>query len=246
MTPEQGVSMTDNVQVHIDSLRSQRPVLKILEAGCGSASHFDFGQYSLISGIDISRKQLERNRALHEKICGDLQDCDLPSNSYDVIVCWDVLEHLARPELALSTFAKCVRRGGLIIIGVPNLWSFEGLLTKFTPNAFHVWLLGTIFGAASKEAVRENQGPFPTYLRRAISPGALKRYAESRQYRVGYATTYDRGRIELLRKGSWIFYGIVKTMASLIWVATCGKIHPTRSSFVFVVQASPPDIPRKQ
>ena len=238
--------MTDNVQVHIDSFRSRQPLLRVLEAGCGSASYFDFGQCSLISGIDISRKQLERNTALHDRICGDLQDCDLPGNSYDVIVCWDVLEHLSRPELALSTFARCVRKGGLIIIGAPNVWSFEGLLTKFTPHTFHVWVLRTIFGSGSRDAVREDHGPFPTYLRRSMSPNALKRYAENRQYRVAYATTYDRGRLELLRKRSWILYAIVKTTASLVWVVTCGKIHPTRSSLVFVLVASSTELSENQ
>ncbi len=231
-----------SVQAYIETLRSRRPLLRVLEAGCGSASNFDFGKHSSISGIDTSLKQLERNRALHERICGDLQDCDLPGNCYDVIVCWDVLEHVSRPERTLSIFARCIRRDGLIIIGVPNVWSFEGLLTKLTPYALHVWLLRTLFGAASKEALQEDHGPFPTYLRRSISPGALKRYAESHQYRVAYAATYDRGRIEGLRKVSWICYIIVTTIASLIWVVTCGKIHPTRSSFVLVLWTSTPDI----
>jgi SAM-dependent methyltransferase len=238
--------MIDTVQAYIESLRSRRPLLRVLEAGCGSASHFDFGKYSLISGIDTSLKQLERNRALHERICGDLQDCDLPSNFYDVIVCWDVLEHVPKPELALSTFSSCIRKDGLIIIGAPNVWSFEGLLTKFTPYSFHAWLLHTVFGSASKEAVQEDHGPFPTFLRRSMSPGALKRYAESRQYQVAYAATYDRGRIELLRNKNWILYIIVKTIASLVWILTCGKIHPTRSSFILVLRTSAPHISQDQ
>ncbi len=45
----------------------------LLEAGCGSASNINFGDNVRMVGIDISKKQLERNSTLHEKIIGDIQ-----------------------------------------------------------------------------------------------------------------------------------------------------------------------------
>src|SRR5215469_10920312 len=78
--------------------------VRLLEAGCGSASHIHFGSDIWITGIDISQKQLDRHLSLNEKILGDIQRYDLAPRSFDAIICWDVLEHLQQPNLALRKF----------------------------------------------------------------------------------------------------------------------------------------------
>jgi 2-polyprenyl-3-methyl-5-hydroxy-6-metoxy-1,4-benzoquinol methylase len=79
-------------------LLSNKKNIRVLEAGCGSASHFNFGQNAYLVGIDISEEQLKSNSVLNEKILGDIQVYNLPVTNFDVIVCWYVLEHLPEPE----------------------------------------------------------------------------------------------------------------------------------------------------
>ena len=69
----------------------------ILEAGCGSNSAFEIPDNAHIVGLDVFARQLESNGSLDEKHQGDFQDYTFPSNSFDVIICWNVLEHLPRP-----------------------------------------------------------------------------------------------------------------------------------------------------
>src|SRR4051812_43966697 len=88
----------------LDRLLEGKQIEHVLEAGCGSASHISIAADACLTGIDISEKQLARNQALDEKILGDVQSYALPESRFDVIICWDVLEHLPHPELALENF----------------------------------------------------------------------------------------------------------------------------------------------
>src|SRR5688572_8700064 len=89
-----------------------RDQIDILEAGCGSGSYLRFPSNARITGIDISAEQLQRNTRIHERILGDLQTYAFAPSTFDAIVCWDVLEHLAAPASALDRFATALRTGG--------------------------------------------------------------------------------------------------------------------------------------
>ncbi len=81
-----------------------------LEAGCGSASRITIPTSYHITGIDISQSQLDRNKSLNKKILGSLETHEFESESYDLIVCWDVLEHLQHPDKVLHRSGGIRRR----------------------------------------------------------------------------------------------------------------------------------------
>ena len=132
--------------------------IKLLEAGCGSATHIRLKPPAHAVGIDISTEQLARNSVVHEKIVGDIQRYPLPKNEFDVAICWMVLEHLSRPQDALLNLFASVKPQGLVILGFPNLLSFKGVVTKITPFWFHV-----VFYRFMKYTSR----PFPASIRAA-------------------------------------------------------------------------------
>lgn len=158
-----------------DQAFSARDRIMVLEAGCGSASHLEFKPAVDVVGIDNSVKQLERNTFLQKKILGDIQDYPLPRQAFDAVVCWWVLEHLARPNDALVNLFGSVKQEGLLVLAFSNLLSAKGLVTKFTPFWFHV-----LFYRVMKFKSR----PFPTYLRLAIMPGRVVRLAQSNGFSV--------------------------------------------------------------
>lgn len=149
-------------------LRGKEEV-KVLEAGCGIASYFNFGARTYLVGIDISDQQLQQNDVIQERILGDIQTYPLPRNEFDVVVCWMVLEHLSRPKDALANMFRSLKPGGILILGIPNLLSVKGMVTKFTPFPFH---------KAFYRFMRYTSEHFPTYLRTAIIPGRIVKYAE--------------------------------------------------------------------
>lgn len=150
--------------------------LKLLDAGCGRhARPLDLPDNCYVVGIDISKDALAANANLDEKILGNLETYRLPANTFDVAVCWDVLEHLRQPRLALDNIAQSLKPGGKMIVGIPNVLSPKGLVTKFTPHRFHVFVYKTVFKFSKAGA--PGYGPFPTYLRWCLRPSAIRAYA---------------------------------------------------------------------
>lgn len=224
----------DELQSAIDKFLKNRQQLKVLEAGCGSASYIQLGEKPYMVGIDISEKQLARNNDLNEKIVGDLQTYDLPNATFDVIVCWNVLEHLPSPELALKNFTHAIKEDGIIIIAVPNVSSVWGLITKYTPHGFHTWVYRNIFG--EKRAGTDDFGPFQTFSKASIAPEAIKQFALTNGLSIEYFKLYEnfrqvgvREKVKVVGPG----WDLVKGMTKLF---SFGKIDPENTDYLIVMK----------
>lgn len=71
-----------------------------------------------IAGRRLSRAQLVQGDICNLASCGE----------FDVVGCFDVLEHIDDDQLALNNLARCVRPGGGLILTVPQypkLWSIS-------------------------------------------------------------------------------------------------------------------------
>jgi 2-polyprenyl-3-methyl-5-hydroxy-6-metoxy-1,4-benzoquinol methylase len=119
------------VQRALDRMSEDKHVLTVLEAGCGSASALEFSEEAQIAGIDICPKSLTRNTIVHKKILGDIQNYSFTGEEFDFIVCWNVLEHVPEPLQAVVNLSRALKPGGLMVLALPNVLSFEGMLTKF-------------------------------------------------------------------------------------------------------------------
>lgn len=163
--------------------------LRVLEAGCGSATHLRLPSGSRVTGLDVSRHQLDRNPALHDRLHGDLQSFTLSPGAFDLIVCWEVLEHLPRPAAAFDNLARALAPGGFLVVALPNVLSVKGLVTKLTPHWFHVAFYRHIYGVA--EAGRPDEAPFPTFLRLSTTAAALDRAAAAHGLHPVFRATHD-------------------------------------------------------
>jgi ubiquinone/menaquinone biosynthesis C-methylase UbiE len=181
--------------------RSANP--RILEAGCGSRMQIHFSERAHITGIDISEKQLLRNMDVDERIVGDIQSYDYRPSSFDIIICWNVLEHLQNPLSALHRFVEAIKPDGIIILGLPNVLSMKGLLTKYTPHVFHVWAYKHLFGIT--DAGKDDNAPFRTFLSYTVSPIAIKRFALQAGLEILYFASYDT---EFYRQKLGLFFSI--------------------------------------
>lgn len=229
------------LQHTIDRLTAGRRRLEILEAGCGSSSHLSFPGDAHVVGIDVSPTQLARNTCINEAICGDIQTHTFDSERFDVIVCWDVLEHLPRPTQALANFASALKPGGLLVVGLPNLFSLKGLVAKFTPLRFHIWVFRTLFRSASWSAFRtlagrDDHGPFKTYLRLAVAPARLRQFGLRNGMSPRYFKSYESGvQIELrsrfgLKGPAWT------SLRFVVRIATAGLVDLEATDSVLLFQ----------
>jgi SAM-dependent methyltransferase len=177
------------LQAELDKLLLGRSKLTTLEAGCGSVSHIRIDGTSKLVGIDISEKQLNRNSGLHEKIVGDLQTYPLVESSYDVIVSWDVLEHLESPGPALANLFRSAKKDGIVVLAAPNILSIKGIVTKLLPHALQVAFYRYVIG--DKRAGKEDQGPFKTFFNRDMWPQNVIAQGKRAGFEIAYFCTYE-------------------------------------------------------
>ncbi len=217
-------------------LPSDRPV-DVLEAGGGSFTHISVPGRRRVTVLDISPEQLERNEYADEKILGDLEDPAVLTAEYDLIVCFDVLEHLDRPERAFANMVGALREGGMVVIGCPNLVSTKGLLTKLTPHGFHVWYYKTIRG--DRNAGKPGHAPFPTYLRKSMAFNGLKRAAKAAGLEIIFARSYVGPAADELKARKPLLHALYDIPARLARILSVGRLDLGDTDFVMVLRRPP-------
>jgi SAM-dependent methyltransferase len=160
--------------------------VRIYEAGGGSASALPLASLNRgsIVVVDIDETQLSNNHYADCKILGDIQTHEFPSDSFDVVVCYNVIEHLVDPDQAIRQFHHALAPGGLLCIGAPNPGSLSGIVTKHTPHWFHVWFYRVIL--RKRNAGMPGQAPFRTIYHPIVSPRALLAFCST----LGLEATY--------------------------------------------------------
>lgn len=229
--------MSDEIlklQTALDQLLPKPAGLKILEAGCGSASWLTLPAGSFLTGIDLSQKQLERNQQLNEKIQGDVETYPLPPATYDLIISWNVLEHLSNPEKALLNFFQTSKPGGLIVLALPNVWSLKGLITKLTPLNFHIWVYRHLLNYP--EAGTDDHGPFKTFLRLSTSPNRLKKFAMANGLSVAYFDQFEDQREKEIRQKYFMVNLIFRCLRAIVRLLTLGKIDWELTDYIIVLK----------
>ncbi|GAB7048059.1 class I SAM-dependent methyltransferase [Catenuloplanes indicus] len=211
--------------------------LRALEAGAGKRIRLDVPEDAYIVGVDTDDTAMHLNPRLHERVVGDLHDYAAPPDSFDLITCWYVLEHVERPEELIARFARMIAPGGLVVLAVPHLWSPKSLFTKLTPHAFHVWFRRRVLGFPN--AGKPGYGPYPTTLRRTIAPAAIAALVA----RHGLAPVFEgyfedekqarfRRRLRITGRRWALVRGLVRALS-------LGLLDAARSEYVVVLRRDP-------
>jgi ubiquinone/menaquinone biosynthesis C-methylase UbiE len=100
-------------------------------AGCrGVFLEFGDPQYRHIFDHDgIERYDvLDVHPSAHVTIVGDLQHCpQIADNTYDVIVCTQVLEHVPNPFAAAGELHRILKPGGQLLLTVPAVYPYHAV-----------------------------------------------------------------------------------------------------------------------
>ena len=101
---------------------------RVLEIGCGGGGTLDWlkqsGRAQWTAGIELSSEAAAiASTRVDDVRCGDANVLleQFPQDSFDLILCLDVLEHLVDPWEALSKIQGLLRPGGRIITSLPNV-----------------------------------------------------------------------------------------------------------------------------
>ena len=101
----------------------------ILDIGCsagGFLAHLAGGPWKLY-GIEASAITAEKARAVTggEIFAGDVMSANFAPQTFDVITCSDVLEHLYDPRAVIQKVSTWLKPGGIFYVFVPNIHSWE-------------------------------------------------------------------------------------------------------------------------
>jgi SAM-dependent methyltransferase len=95
---------------------------RLLDVGCGNkpyAAFFD-GRVSSYVGLEYSPESgFFGNKA---DLAGDAMRLPFADETFDAILCTEVLEHLPDPEAAIAEFARVLRPDGLLLVTVPLIF----------------------------------------------------------------------------------------------------------------------------
>jgi 2-polyprenyl-3-methyl-5-hydroxy-6-metoxy-1,4-benzoquinol methylase len=228
--------MNSELQSVIDDALGSRIQPLVCEAGCGSLTRIQLPDSAFIVGFDISRLQVKRHNTIDAKVVADIQVLPFVSEWADVVVCWEVLEHVPDPEQALRELARIVSSGGVLILAVPHIWSVKGLVTRLTPHAFHVWFYRKILKYPN--AGTEDTAPFPVSDSWAISPGRVRTFASQHELTVAYEHFYEAQKQIRLRQRLRLSGRPWQAIRSLVRVLSVGRLTADATDWVVVFQRS--------
>lgn len=138
-----------------------RPVApaRLLDAGAGRGRFVAAARAAGWSaeGVEPSLRGVEAARAAYG-VELEQTTVEEAAGRYDAVSLWHVLEHLEDPGAALAHVAELLEPGGLLLVGVPNLASFQARLGR--ERWFHLDLPRhrTHFTPAGLRALLERRG----------------------------------------------------------------------------------------
>jgi SAM-dependent methyltransferase len=190
--------------------------LRVYEAGGGSTSFLPANVLSRahVTVVDIDEEQLRNNDYAQETILGDIQTHRFAPNSFDLVICYNVIEHLPDVEAALTGFFQALKPGGLVLIAAPNPKSLSGVVTRYTPHWFHVWFYRHVRG--KKLAGLPGQAPFPTYFHPLVTPMNLVAFARKQGIEVIYRREHESPRYPEMRARTPRFAALLDLFAATI------------------------------
>jgi 2-polyprenyl-3-methyl-5-hydroxy-6-metoxy-1,4-benzoquinol methylase len=115
-------------------MAGDRP-LRLCDVGCGTgvflhiAKRYGFSVW----GVEINKELADfaKKNFSVDVSCGRLEEIKFPSESFDVISLWDLIEHIAQPSRLLKEINRILKRGGLVAIETPNIDSLLHRLALF-------------------------------------------------------------------------------------------------------------------
>ncbi len=151
------------------------PIQSILDVGCGEGFTLDRLQREKIGktyeGIDSSDDAIELGKNLYLGLKfkkGDIYDLPYKANSFDLVICTEVLEHLDNPRKALRELLRVSNR--YILLSVPNepfftfqrIARFQNILHLGThPEHIQHWTIPSFLKFVKIRGVKKLTTKFP-------------------------------------------------------------------------------------
>jgi SAM-dependent methyltransferase len=146
------------------------PSFVVLDVGCGRGEYDEDpvsvrkdlrilkGKVAKVIGIDVDEGAKD-NPFLDEFHLISDGPWPVESNSVDLIVCDNVMEHVENPDQLVAEFCRVLKKDGYLCLRTPNRWNYISLVATLVPNKYHSKV--TSFAQEG----RKEEDVFPTFYR---------------------------------------------------------------------------------
>lgn len=154
----------------------------LLDLGCSSGAFFKslIGKNWSLYGIEMSAESAKKaeEKTGAKVFVGNILDAQFPAESFDVITCFDVLEHLYEPRKTIAKVAEWLKPGGIFYVLVPNVDSAEGRVFRSYWHGLELPRHLFHYSPASLKFLAESAGLTPLSLQTRRNPavGVSLRY----------------------------------------------------------------------
>ena len=210
--------------------------LAVYEAGGGSTSFLplDVLRRAHVTVVDIDEDQIQNNDYAQETILGDVQSYRFAPGSFDLVICYNVIEHLADVGAALEGFCESLKPGGLMLIGAPSPRSLSGVVTKYTPHWFHVWFYRHVRG--DRNAGKPGHAPFPTFFHPLVTLSNLETFASTHGLEAIYWNEYESPRFPEMRLRKPALAALLDAAAAVMNFVLPGKVDVRRGDYHVILR----------
>ena len=203
----------------------------VLDYGCGDA--FRYGgrlveRKADYRGFDISHVAVEaaRGRGINVGLLSDDGKTSLSDGQAQTALCFEVLEHLMRPDVAVAEIYRCLGKDGVFLMSVPN--------PGFVPQRFEFFLTGFLCPGGSPETSR--RCPWKDAHIRFYNTWMLRKLLKEAGFRdiqfIGCRFSIGHFPVIYRKPGLKRFFDLISL--PLYWL---GKVFPSWFSGTFYVKA---------
>jgi SAM-dependent methyltransferase len=151
--------------------------IRILDVGCGNGFFLGRLKESLnsksvhYSGVDYSKYVIRKAKRAHPdmdfKTCNLEESIPLASESFDVVFCGEVIEHIYNPDYAIEECARVLKPGGILVLTTPNLNTWYNRI---------LFMLGIqpIFYETSLKSAKNGAGPLKRLKGQDVPVGHIR------------------------------------------------------------------------
>jgi SAM-dependent methyltransferase len=111
----------------------------LLDVGCGQGTFLQWMQGNGWRGHGTELSSRSASRALQAGISvsvGEIRENQFPTDFFDLVTFWQVLEHLRDPSAVLRRVRPLLKHGGIVAISTPNVESLQARV--FRGDWFHL------------------------------------------------------------------------------------------------------------
>ena len=169
-----GTSFERNFRNRLKALRKYCPQGKLLEIGSAYGFFLNLArQYFSVAGYEICREAADyarENFSLDVKTTDFLEN-NLADASFDVVVMWDVIEHLPNPQDFIEKIYRILKKGGIFVLTTGDIGSLLALYQRkkwrliHPPLHIHYFSKKTITNLLNKFNLRAINISYPGYWR---------------------------------------------------------------------------------